>query len=165
MSGIKIDYNVYKARISQGKPNPTATATATAPTVPENPPEFAQKEHSTLLDSANEEPILDTTEPSVNSERFPLSDPGPGTSATMPGGAPDAPYPNSFAHIVELITTGQPIPGIKHIPNELNPAPPSEPVRAKRLKPWEKASSDNPSPGAGLVVRGGGEGGGGGRGE
>ncbi|PUU80929.1 hypothetical protein B9Z19DRAFT_1078151 [Tuber borchii] len=155
MSGIKIDYNVYKARISQGKSIPTT------PTVLENPPEFVQQEHSTLLDNANEEPILDTTEPSVNSERFPLSNPGPDTSAATPGGAPDAPYPNSFAYIVELITTGQPIPGIKHIPNELNPAPPSEPVRAKRLKPWEKASGDNPSPNAGVVVRGGGEEGGG----
>ncbi|KAG0635773.1 hypothetical protein HOY80DRAFT_1017778 [Tuber brumale] len=141
MSGIKIDYSVYKARISQGKSNPTATATAL-----ENPPGFAQKEHGTLLDSTNEEPILDTTERDVNNEQSPLSNPDPNTPATASGGTPDAPYPNSFAYIVELITTGQPIPGIKHIPNELNSAPPSEPVRAKRLKPWEKASNDNINP-------------------
>ncbi|CUS11334.1 unnamed protein product [Tuber aestivum] len=162
MSGIRIDYNAYRARISGGKPNPTATTATIAPAVPETPQEFAQKEHSTLLDSTSEEPILDTTEPDVNSERFPLSDPDPNTPAASPGGTPDAPYPNSFAYIVELITTGQPIPGIKHIPSELNSAPPSEPVRAKRLKPWERASGDNPSPSAGVAVRGGGGGGGGG---
>ncbi|KAG0130245.1 hypothetical protein HOY82DRAFT_385292 [Tuber indicum] len=145
MSGIKVDYNVYKARISQGKPNSTTTTTATA-TAPENPPEFGQKEYSTLLDSTDGEPILDTTERDVNSEQFPLGNLDPNTPATTSGGTPDAPYPNSFAYIVELITTGQPIPGIKHIPNELNSAPPSEPVRAKRLKPWEKASNDNLNP-------------------
>ncbi|PWW74859.1 hypothetical protein C7212DRAFT_345808 [Tuber magnatum] len=162
ISGIRIDYNAYKTRISQGKPNLAAAAATTTPTVPENPPEFAQKEHSTFLDSTNEEPTLATTEPDANSERFPLSDPDPNTPATTPGETPDAPYPNSFAYIVELITTGQQIPGIKHIPNELNSAPPSEPVRAKRSKPWEKASGDNPSPSAGVAVREGGGGGSGG---
>ncbi|RPA99975.1 hypothetical protein L873DRAFT_1681587 [Choiromyces venosus 120613-1] len=123
MSSIKIDYNAYKAYISQRKPNPATATTATTPAIPENPPEFVQKEHR-------------------NS---------------------DAPYPMSFAHIVELITKGLPIPGIKQIPNELNSAPPSQPVRAKRLKPWEKAGSGNASPGTGAAVgSGGGSGGGGG---
>jgi hypothetical protein len=64
-----------------------------------------------------------------------------------PTGAPqaglkkdDAPYPTSFQHIVELITTGQPVPGIKEIPNVLNEAPPSESARPARKKPWEIAA-------------------------
>jgi len=51
---------------------------------------------------------------------------------------PPAPYPLSFNHIVELITTGQPIPGIKDIPNTVLEGQASQPVQAKRKKPWEK---------------------------
>jgi len=52
-------------------------------------------------------------------------------------GPDKAPYPTSFAHIVELITTGQPIPGIREIPNKLSEEKPSESVQSKRKKPWE----------------------------
>ncbi|ORY15422.1 hypothetical protein BCR34DRAFT_477808 [Clohesyomyces aquaticus] len=58
------------------------------------------------------------------------------TSATTPE-EPPAPYPTSFAHIVELVTTGQPIPGIKEIPPTLLSGQESQPVKAKRKKPWE----------------------------
>jgi hypothetical protein len=51
---------------------------------------------------------------------------------------PPAPYPTSFAHIVELITTGQPVPGIKEIPNTVLEGQGTEPVKARRKKPWEK---------------------------
>ncbi|KAF2734156.1 hypothetical protein EJ04DRAFT_543731 [Polyplosphaeria fusca] len=56
---------------------------------------------------------------------------------------PPAPYPTSFAHIVELVTTGQPIPGIKDIPNTVLTGQGTQPSRAKRKKPWEK---DDPGP-------------------
>ncbi|KAK9458566.1 uncharacterized protein V1516DRAFT_682504 [Lipomyces oligophaga] len=47
-------------------------------------------------------------------------------------------YPSSFSHIVELITTGQEIPGIKQIPNILlGDAAASNSVKAVRRKPWE----------------------------
>lgn len=31
----------------------------------------------------------------------------------------DAPYPERFAHIVEAVTTGKPVPGIRDIPNKV----------------------------------------------
>lgn len=49
-----------------------------------------------------------------------------------------APYPQSFAQIVDLITSGQPIPGIKEIPPIVLSDQASQPVASKRRKPWEK---------------------------
>ncbi|KAF2633184.1 hypothetical protein BU25DRAFT_435766 [Macroventuria anomochaeta] len=51
---------------------------------------------------------------------------------------PPAPYPTSFAHIVELITSGQPIPGIKEIPNTVLEGQGTPAEKPKRRKPWEK---------------------------
>ena len=51
---------------------------------------------------------------------------------------PPAPYPTTFAHIVELITTGQPIPGIKEIPNTVLEGQGTAAEKPKRRKPWEK---------------------------
>ncbi|KAF2744476.1 hypothetical protein M011DRAFT_408445 [Sporormia fimetaria CBS 119925] len=51
---------------------------------------------------------------------------------------PPVPYPTSFAHIVELIQTGQPIPGIKEIPNTVLTGQGTQPEKPKRRKPWEK---------------------------
>lgn len=47
------------------------------------------------------------------------------------------PYPHSFSHLVELITTGQTIPGIKEVPNTLLTGQESKAVESKRRKPWE----------------------------
>jgi hypothetical protein len=49
-------------------------------------------------------------------------------------------YPRSFAQLAELIASGAPIPGIKHVPDKINDEPPSEPTLAKegRRKPWER---------------------------
>ena len=60
-----------------------------------------------------------------------------GTSSSEP----PAPYPSSFSQIVELITTGQPIPGIKEIPNTVLEGQDSQAAPAKRKKPWEKDDS------------------------
>lgn len=91
---------------------------------------------------------VDTTKLVVSNENFPSSAPSPApsqievdlASATPASEKVEASYPTSFAHIVELITTGQPIPGIREIPNVLNAAPPSEATRPKRRKPWETAA-------------------------
>ncbi|KAK9467215.1 hypothetical protein V1512DRAFT_224597 [Lipomyces arxii] len=55
-------------------------------------------------------------------------------------GSPDStPYPSSFAHIVELILAGKPIPGIKQIPNILlGETASSASEQPSRKKPWEK---------------------------
>jgi len=51
---------------------------------------------------------------------------------------PPAPYPTSFAHIVELISSGKPVPGIKDIPNTVLEGQGTAPLKPKRKKPWEK---------------------------
>lgn len=53
-------------------------------------------------------------------------------------GQPSAPYPPSFSQIVELITKGEPIPGIKEVPSTLLTGQESAPTTARRKKPWEK---------------------------
>ncbi|KAF2462444.1 hypothetical protein BDY21DRAFT_14710 [Lineolata rhizophorae] len=58
------------------------------------------------------------------------------------GGDPSAPYPTSFAHIVELITTGQPVPGIKEIPSTVLEGQGTQSTKPKRKKPWEKDAVD-----------------------
>ncbi|GLI79055.1 hypothetical protein PoHVEF18_007378 [Penicillium ochrochloron] len=47
-------------------------------------------------------------------------------------------YPTSFAHIVELITTGQPIPGIQQIPDTVLEGHVLSSEKPRRRKPWEK---------------------------
>ncbi|KAF3918888.1 hypothetical protein ABW20_dc0104009 [Dactylellina cionopaga] len=60
------------------------------------------------------------------------------TPTTETGTSKDeTPYPTSFAEIVELITSGKPIPGIREIPNTLNPAAPTPSTAQPRRKPWE----------------------------
>ena len=56
---------------------------------------------------------------------------------------PAAPYPSSFSRIVDLITKGEPIPGIKEIPDTLLVGQESSPATAKRKKPWEKDQAED----------------------
>ena len=51
---------------------------------------------------------------------------------------PPAPYPTSFEQIVELISTGQPIPGIKDVPDTVLEGQASQTNAVRRKKPWEK---------------------------
>ncbi|KAF9883031.1 hypothetical protein FE257_004314 [Aspergillus nanangensis] len=55
----------------------------------------------------------------------------------MPLPAQEPTYPSSFAHIVELITTGQPIPGIQEIPDTVLAGHDSLSSKPRRRKPWE----------------------------
>ena len=59
-------------------------------------------------------------------------------SANSPGS-----YPLTFNHIVDLITSGQPVPGIKEIPDTLLEGQSSETKKEQRKKPWEKERQDN----------------------
>jgi len=54
-----------------------------------------------------------------------------------------APYPSSFAEIVELITSGATIPGIRDIPNTLLTDQATICTVPKRRKPWEKEVPEN----------------------
>ncbi|KAJ5095182.1 hypothetical protein N7532_007473 [Penicillium argentinense] len=60
-------------------------------------------------------------------------------------------YPSSFAHIVDLITTGQPIPGIQEIPDTVLEGHDLASEKPRRRKPWEKddavSSADEASAG------------------
>ena len=58
------------------------------------------------------------------------------------------PYPMSFQEIVELITTGAPIPGVKDIPDTLLEGQGSEASKPKRRKPWEKDDTASAAPSA-----------------
>lgn len=80
-------------------------------------------------------------------------------SATeTPSSSEQAPYPTSFAQIVELISTGQPIPGIKEVPSTILEGQSSETTAQTRRKPWEKdepATSEHaPSEAAPLTTAG-----------
>lgn len=64
--------------------------------------------------------------------------PGPNVSSTEASTLPEPAYPSSFAHIVELITTGQPIPGIQQIPDTVLTGHDIASEKPRRRKPWEK---------------------------
>ncbi|KAK6351105.1 hypothetical protein TWF718_004276 [Orbilia javanica] len=84
-------------------------------------------------------PPLDPTPIEAADERHPSipSETPTENVAGGSGGDDKTPYPTSFAHIVELITSGKPIPGIREIPNTLNVAPPTQNIAQQRRKPWE----------------------------
>jgi hypothetical protein len=65
----------------------------------------------------------------------------PGT--TVEAVTAEARYPTSFSHIVELITSGQPVPGIKDVPDTLLSGQDSPAATARRKKPWEGESRDS----------------------
>jgi hypothetical protein len=44
------------------------------------------------------------------------------------GSGPDAPYPDKFADIIEAVTTGKPMPGVREIPNTVIRQPVSHPI-------------------------------------
>ncbi|KAJ5164688.1 uncharacterized protein N7500_006518 [Penicillium coprophilum] len=62
----------------------------------------------------------------------------PSTSGPESSTHPEPAYPSSFAHIVELITTGQPIPGIQDIPDTVLSGHDISSEKPRRRKPWEK---------------------------
>ena len=51
---------------------------------------------------------------------------------------PEASYPTSFSEIVELISSGQPISGIKEIPDTILEGQSSQTEKTRRKKPWER---------------------------
>ncbi len=47
-------------------------------------------------------------------------------------------YPKSFQEVCEMLQRGEPLPGVRDIPNTLSALPPTPPTLAPRRKPWEK---------------------------
>ncbi|KAK9237484.1 hypothetical protein V1525DRAFT_426223 [Lipomyces kononenkoae] len=90
---------------------------------------------SSPLSSASE-PVPSTSTPGQPALLSPASVSGGSTSENEKD---TAPYPSSFAHIVELITSGKEIPGIKQIPNILlGDTASSHSEIPQRQKPWAK---------------------------
>ncbi|KAL2824832.1 hypothetical protein BJY01DRAFT_230384 [Aspergillus pseudoustus] len=79
----------------------------------------------------NDSLATDSSSPSAN----------PGQQSAQSSSSQEPAYPTSFAHIVELITTGQPIPGIQQIPDTLLTGQGAASERPKRRKPWEQENS------------------------
>jgi hypothetical protein len=71
--------------------------------------------------------------------------PSSSKSNTTSGEDAEPTYPSSFSHIVELITTGQPIPGIEEIPDTVLAGHDKPSKAERRRKPWEKAEDEDSS--------------------
>jgi hypothetical protein len=82
--------------------------------------------------------LSDTLSPpqeAISPVQQPVEAAPPSPSATT---GPPAPYPTSFAEVVELISSGKPVPGIKDIPDTVLNGQGSQSSAPKRKKPWEK---------------------------
>lgn len=55
-------------------------------------------------------------------------------------GSSEPPYSSNYQQLVDLIVSGKPVPGIKHIPDTVLPEQSSKPGAEQRAKPWEKSS-------------------------
>ncbi|KAL4761688.1 DUF5572 domain-containing protein [Aspergillus foveolatus] len=77
----------------------------------------------------------------IDSSEISASSLSPTTISASKPTSQEPTYPISFAHIVELITTGQPVPGIQHIPDTLLTGQGAASAKPKRLKPWEKGET------------------------
>jgi hypothetical protein len=109
-----------------------------------NPPiDFAAYKSWSLSRSAGE-PIATAVSPLRSDEPEPSSEAN--ASGTGISALPEPAYPSSFAHIVELITTGQPIPGIAQIPDTVLTGHDTASEKPRRRKPWERDAAE-PSPG------------------
>lgn len=87
-------------------------------------------------------PSLNTNRTTSNGISTTEADRSHTTTTAQSSTNPPAPYPPTFTQIVDLITTGQPIPGIKDIPDIVLAGQETQPTTAKRKKPWEKDSVD-----------------------
>lgn len=84
--------------------------------------------------------VTSASNPAAMSNTFSRFDPTSrsGIDTTIGDIEPPAPYPTSFSEIVELITSGEPIPGIKEVPDTVLEGQSSQPTTVKRKKPWEE---------------------------
>lgn len=132
-----IDFDAYKSYLAS-----KSTNQATPPKIPSE----SAAQRTELSKEALEEDTSSTTKTElvVDLQSNQALPPGSDKGA--------APYPPTFAEIVELITSGAPIPGIKDIPPTLLTSQASKPVASKRRKPWEKDVPDDMVQGAGTAL-------------
>lgn len=77
----------------------------------------------------------------MSSSQTPYEAPSGHASNAAASTLPEPAYPTSFAHIVELITTGQPIPGIQQIPDTVLDGHDITSEKPRRRKPWERVEA------------------------
>ncbi|KAJ5383331.1 hypothetical protein N7517_001242 [Penicillium concentricum] len=82
--------------------------------------------------------LVSRTEQGLGNADLQISKASDPTSGPESSTHPEPAYPSSFAHIVELITTGQPIPGIQDIPDTVLSGHDISSEKPRRRKPWEK---------------------------
>ncbi|KAL9099421.1 MAG: hypothetical protein Q9163_005079 [Psora crenata] len=133
-SGVPIDASAYEAwRAQRHLPGDLTNGTATL-----------------ALPGPSSGPVVTTAAPSSTVERSTTLPHEPASGSVEP----PAPYPNTFSQIVEFISTGQPIPGIKEVPDTVLEGQASQPMVGKRKKPWERDGDGPGEKGSALMVRG-----------
>ena len=99
-------------------------------------PAFENRDILILIDSIVGTDAVPSA-PEVSTAEAAATVPAPASAAPTAMGD-ETPYPSSFARVVELITTGQPIPGIQQIPDTVLVGQGAPSVVPPRRKPWEK---------------------------
>ena len=137
-----IDFDAYKAyRDARNRPPPTppsSTNVLASSVVDQELSSPNTRAASNPTTSATTATTTSTTATATSTEPSGVLPTPPTTSE------PPAPYPTSFAHIVDLITSGKPVPGIKEIPPTVLEGQGTQASKPRRKKPWEKdeASGD-----------------------
>ncbi|TGZ85115.1 hypothetical protein EX30DRAFT_368227 [Ascodesmis nigricans] len=162
-NGTNVDFTDFKSWIAASNPShPLGLSSSSSPTPPSDPlaPTALTAPNPTLSALSPPPPpppsrtITDSTTPSF----LPNQKPGEVIATAAPADD-DAPYPKSFQEIVDLITSGKPIPGIKEIPDIVKEGEGSKSEREVRRKPWEIAAEKRAEGGLGGVGFGAGLGG------
>lgn len=99
---------------------------------------YATPSVDSLVKSLGQSTLTETAS-SASTQLQPESSPTSTTSA----GEPPAPYPQNFAEVAEMITSGRGhlLPGIKDIPPIILAEKITPPTKELRKKPWEKDES------------------------
>ncbi|KAK2741425.1 hypothetical protein FQN55_008341 [Onygenales sp. PD_40] len=122
-------------------PSPSSSSTTT-PLTPSGYKSYLRQLSTTTTVTPSQTPPINSSTPSQQTPSEPTPTPTPT-------------YPTTFAHIVSLITTGQPIPGIQEIPDTVLTGADKPAVASRRRKPWEvEGDTSTPTVGVGVGVAG-----------
>ncbi|KAL1958342.1 hypothetical protein VTO42DRAFT_4659 [Malbranchea cinnamomea] len=127
----RVDVNSNAAEPPSSPAHPvSSTASVGSTAEPAGPIEEAKPEREETVETYEATTATTTTPTTTAPQAAANAEPGP--EGENPA------YPTSFARIVELITTGQPIPGIQQIPDTVLTGQGAPSNIKPRRKPWEK---------------------------
>lgn len=92
--------------------------------------------HILNLDDYNEWKLHNGSKYDQNAKIVEIEDEQPETTTS----GTEPPYSSNYQHLVDLIVSGKPVPGIKQIPDTVLPEQSLKAGAEQRAKPWEKAS-------------------------